>query len=274
MSNNLPLPDEAFHALRAYNKQNNTNYSFGTPVDNFEGGFGKVFNLGNIPSDNDFPMVVKVIDTFSRSDSTPYSMFVNAFRELRAGEMLRGLGSPYIVPFIDGFFTPNYLTSACEEETPEEFYSNNRAIILIFMPKFESAAVFFSRKENRSEANIIKLAYDLSCGLALLNTLGIVHCDISPNNVFVLPGAYCSFSSRYENLFAIGDFGSSAFLDDNTAVQAFFKPDYVPPEQMEVVSENAVVNYAALYPSENNGDLCSLGKTVDALIKLDRKSVV
>lgn len=265
MNNNLPLPDEAFHALNAYNEQNHTNYSFGTPVDNFEGGFGKVFNLEGVPSGN-APMVVKVIDTFSRADSTPYEMYEDMSSELRAGKMLSGLGSPYIVPFTDGFFSPNYYKHRREGETYEEFYSNNRVIFLIFMPKFESAAVFFSRTVNLCEANMIKLAYDLSCGLALLNTLGIVHRDISPDNVFVLPGMYCSFSSRYENVFSIGDFGSSYFLVDKVGVKAFFKPDYVPPEQMEAMSENGIINYTDLYPSENNGDLCSLGKTVDAII--------
>lgn len=270
MRNNSQLPDEAFQALAAYNKQKNVNYSFGSPVTNFKGGFGKVFNLENAP----FPSVVKVIDTFSRSDLSPYDIFINAFREFRAGQMLRGLGSPYVVPFIDGFFAPNYETNGRKGDTLESFYSKNRAIFLIFMPKYENAAVFFSRVENRNEANLIKLAYDLSCGLSLLNTTGIVHCDISPNNIFVLPGTFCSFSSRYENLFALGDFGSAAFLGDNTPVQAFFKPDFVPPEQMEAVNEStASLNYTTIYSSENNGDLCSLGKTLDSFIECYNISV-
>jgi serine/threonine protein kinase len=67
---------------------------------------------------------------------------------------------------------------------------------------------FFTKTQSLSQRKILGLAIDVTAGIRALHDVGIIHCDIKPQNILIYKDDQLSFIAK------VADFGSSLLLSD------------------------------------------------------------
>jgi serine/threonine protein kinase len=67
---------------------------------------------------------------------------------------------------------------------------------------------FFTKTENLSQRKMLGLAIDVTAGVRALHDVGIIHCDIKPQNILIYKDDRLSFVAK------VADFGSSLLLSE------------------------------------------------------------
>ena len=190
------------------------------------GAFARVFAARS--PNFDHPVAVKL----SRAPITDEAMAIRALREIR---ILQNLRNPYVVHILDNGLGED-----------ERWY--------MVMELLEGATLLDRHEfgEPMDPARAAKIIYEAAVGLDEAHEMGIVHRDVKPENMWILPDGTCK----------VIDFGLARAWDPNSTIGAdatvghmlIGTPHYAQPEQ---------IHTGVLVPAS---DVYSLGTVLYELI--------
>ena len=98
--------------------------------------------------------------------------------------------------------------------------------VVIVMERMEKAlSTYLTEEKEISLPTKFRILHDIASGLHYLHSHGIIHCDLTANNVLL-----------HDGVAKIGDFGNSRIVDLSKLAPLTSQPgtiDYMPPEAME-----------------------------------------
>ncbi len=182
-----------------------------------EGGYGRVERVTvRRPGRDDYTFIVKTMHV-TCSKAAEY-----ALREFNIHRLLWGKAAANVAQL------QNYVASAFAWGYDNVWFFQARNYY-IFFPDITSRGdlwgvlnnVYYSQTRLREDVGR-KIIVSLSIATKVVNALGVVHCDIKPENALLLP----------DNTVRLIDFGLA--VPEGTATTPRGTPDYMNPEQLRV----------------------------------------
>jgi len=178
------------------------------------GGMGAVYRARHVYLDEQ--RAIKVIESQSSTDRD----FIDRF--IREARVLRKLNHPNLVQLFE-FGT----------------LENNLFFMVLELLQGESVLARVSRLKRIPIVNAIKIVHEAALGLQSAHEKGIVHRDISPDNIFLVQDA------QGNEITKVIDFGIAkpTWSSGLTAVNLFIgKPEFCSPEQCGKLDEGEVID--------------------------------
>ena len=207
-------PKEAVHLLPG--TVLNGRYIIGVSVG--EGGFGVVYNA----YDKTLDRIVAIKELFSAKLVTRYP----GETAVRINKKTAGEFEYRKNRFLtEARYIANFNSNKNIVGVLDHFEENNTAYIVMELLKGMSLSSYMAKHGGKLDRSLtLEIAGQICSALEELHNENIIHCDVAPDNIFVLEG-------HEVKLF---DFGAAKLADSaDAAIDICLKPGYSPPEQYD-----------------------------------------
>lgn len=214
----ITAPNEAIHLMPG--TVLNERYIIGTSIG--EGGFGVVYRA----YDTKLECIVAIKEFFSSRLFTRYpgnaevrvnKKTVNEFKYRKARFLT------------EARYIAKYNANKNIVGVLDHFEENNTAYIVMELLKGMSLNSYLSLHGGKLDQSLtLEIAQQICIALKDLHKDNIIHCDIAPDNIFILEGHEVK----------VFDFGAAKLADsEDVAIDIVMKPGYSPPEQYDKTND-------------------------------------